>query len=75
MEKSSHLTESQLRKSTPKGQFYSYIMPFIFIYEMAMSLGKRNPAIFATLYLLKHCLSELARVRKEVEQRQNIIGH
>jgi hypothetical protein len=50
-------------------------MSFNFIYEMAMSLGKRNPANFATLYLLKHCLSELARVRKEVEQRQNIIGH
>lgn len=50
-------------------------MSFNFVYEIAVSLGKQNSSNLATLYLLKYCLSELARVRKEVEGRENIIRH
>lgn len=75
VEKANHLTESQLRKRTAKGQYLSYIMSYNFIYELAMSLGKRNKNNLATLYLLKHCLAELANLKKKVEQRENVIFH
>ena len=67
--------ESQLRKTTAKGQHYSFIMSFNFIHEVAIFLGKKNNSNLATLYLLKYCLSELSQVKQLVEQRQNVINH
>ncbi|MCB0369724.1 MAG: hypothetical protein KDD45_09860 [Bdellovibrionales bacterium] len=75
IENHNQLTESQLRKSTAKGQYFSLLMSFNFIQEVAIYLGKKNSSNLATLYLLKYCLAELSRVRKEAEQRQNVINH
>lgn len=54
-----------MRRRTAKGQYFSYVMSFNFIYEVAMSLAKRNSSNLGTLYLLKYCLSELSQVRQQ----------
>lgn len=59
--------ESQLRKRTAKGQHYSFIMSYNFIYDVAIYLGKKNNSNLATLYLLKYVLSELSIVKKRAE--------
>lgn len=69
VEKNAHVFESQLRKRTAKGQHYSYIMSYNFIYDVAIYLGKKNNSNLATLYLLKYVLAELSQVKKMVEQR------
>lgn len=58
-----------------KGQYFSYLMSFNFIYEVAVYLGKKNSSNLATLYMLKYVLSEMNRVKRELELRQNVIGH
>ena len=75
IEKNSHVIESQLRKRTAKGQHYSHIMSYNFIYDVAVYLGKKKNSNLATLYLLKYVLAELSQLKKMVEQRQNIIDH
>jgi serine/threonine protein kinase len=65
VERTSQLSESQLRRRTPKGQYYSYIMSFNFISEVAIYLGKKNNSNLASLYLLKYTLAEANRVKKE----------
>jgi hypothetical protein len=50
-------------------------MSFNFISEVAIYLGKKNNSNLASLYLLKFVLAEVHRVRKEAEQRQNVINH
>ena len=64
-----------MRKNTAKGQYFSLIMSYNFISELAIYLGKKNSANLATLYLLKYTLSELSMVRKGAEQRQNLVNH
>lgn len=50
-------------------------MSYNFIYDVALYLGKKKNSNLATLYLLKYCLAELNQVKKNAEQRQNVIGH
>ena len=50
-------------------------MSFKFISDFAIYLGKKNSSNLASLYLLKYCLSELSRVKREVDERSNVIGH
>jgi len=69
------MSESQLRRRTAKGQYYSYIMSYNFISEVAIYLGKKNNSNLATLYLLKYCLSEVNRIKGSAEQRNNVINH
>jgi hypothetical protein len=42
-------------------------MSFKFIHDFALYLAAKSQANLATLYLLKYCLAELFRLRKEVE--------
>jgi hypothetical protein len=50
-------------------------MSFKFISDFAIYLGKKNQANLATLYLLKYCVAELNRIKREGEQKQNLINH
>jgi len=50
-------------------------MSFKFINDFALYLAGKNHTNLATLYLLKFCLSELVRIKKEAEQRNNLINH
>ena len=75
VEKSNHAKESQLRKRTAKGQYLSYLMSYNFIYEVAVYLGKKNTSNLATLYLLKYCIAELNRIKREVSQNVNVVSH
>ena len=73
--KSNELSESHLRKKTAKGQYLSYILSFKFTSDFAIYLGKKNSSNLATLYLLKYCFAEVNRVKREAEQRNNVINH
>jgi len=75
IDNNNNVLESQLRKRTAKGQHYSFIMSYNFIYDIAVGLGQKKNSNLATLYLLKHVLAELSQVKKMAEQRQNIIDH
>lgn len=42
-------------------------MSFKFIHDFALYLAGKSQANLATLYLLKYCIAEIFRIKKEAE--------
>lgn len=60
------LSQSQLRKLTAKGKYFSMIVSYNFLFDIAENLVKRQNNNLASLYLLKYCLSDLNTTKSRI---------
>lgn len=69
------MTESQLRRYTAKGQYFSFLMSYNFLYDLGVHLAKKSPNNLASLYLFKYVFAEINIIKGRVQQRENVINN
>lgn len=50
-------------------------MKYSFLTDLALTFSKINQYNYASLYILKHCLGELAVIRNHLANKYNFINH
>lgn len=72
--KTSDISESSAKSTTPKGRMINFITSFNFIFDVASKLATLNPFNLAILYLHKFNYSELSSIKKYLEKQENFLG-
>lgn len=67
--KTSDISESSGKDSSPKGRMINFITSFNFIFDVASKLATWNPFNLATLYLHKFNYAELTSIKKYLDKK------